>query len=211
MNLVCVQYGCGFSAPDNWINYDSSPTLRFEKLPFIRHLYVRQSTVKKGLFPRNILYGDIIKGLPLEKNSVDRLYCSHVLEHLSYKDCLTALENSYYYLKPGGIFRLVLPDLSEVIQSYLNDNSVDASHHLMKSSYLGKETRPRTFKQFIFEWFSNAGHLWLWDEKAMNKALVECGFSSVKRAFFEDNKDSAFNSVEEKHRWSGCLGFEVIK
>ena len=28
-----VQFGCGFSAPEGWINYDSSPTLRFEKLP----------------------------------------------------------------------------------------------------------------------------------------------------------------------------------
>ena len=71
--LICVQYGCGFSAPENWINYDSSPTLRFEKMPLIGTLYTRRSKDKQNRFPKNVLYGDIIKGLPHKENTVDRL------------------------------------------------------------------------------------------------------------------------------------------
>ena len=81
----------------------------------------------------------------------------------------------------------------------------------MRSSHLGKETRPKTLKHFIFSWLSNASHLWLWDEKAMYKALKDCGFSSVRRATFTEKKESPFNDVETKQRWERCLGFEVIK
>ena len=30
-----VQYGCGLSDPEGWKNFDSSPTLRLQKLPLI--------------------------------------------------------------------------------------------------------------------------------------------------------------------------------
>ena len=36
-----VQYGCGFDAPDGWINYDASPTLFFERIPVLGRLYTK--------------------------------------------------------------------------------------------------------------------------------------------------------------------------
>ena len=53
-----VQYGCGLSAPVGWQNFDASPTLRLQKIPLIGKL------VRKVDFPSNVLYGDIVKGLP---------------------------------------------------------------------------------------------------------------------------------------------------
>jgi hypothetical protein len=35
MAPVYVQYGCGFSVGKDWLNFDSSPTLRVERLPII--------------------------------------------------------------------------------------------------------------------------------------------------------------------------------
>lgn len=93
-----VQYGCGHSAPKEWVNFDVSPTLRIQKTPIIGLL------VKKKLnttFPSNVLYGDIIKGLPIEDNTCDGLYCSHTLEHLALDEFRIALKNSYRILKKG--------------------------------------------------------------------------------------------------------------
>ena len=56
-----VQYGCGWSAPKEWRNFDASLTLRFERLPLIGHLY----TKNESRFPGNVEYGDIVKGLPI--------------------------------------------------------------------------------------------------------------------------------------------------
>ena len=44
-----VQYGCGLSAPAGWMNFDASPTLRFERSP-IGFLYTRN----RERFPRNV-------------------------------------------------------------------------------------------------------------------------------------------------------------
>lgn len=107
---VYVQYGCGWSAPEAWLNFDSSPTLRFERLPLIGKLYTRNAR----RFPANVRYGDVVKGLPVADKSCDGIYASHVLEHLAFADFEKALTNTFRYLKPGGTFRLVVPDLMRV-------------------------------------------------------------------------------------------------
>ena len=38
MKKKYVQYGCGLSAPNEWINFDVSPTLRIQKIPIIGSL-----------------------------------------------------------------------------------------------------------------------------------------------------------------------------
>ena len=44
-----VQYGCGLSAPEEWINFDASLTLKRERIPIAEKL-----TIKNGhRFPAN--------------------------------------------------------------------------------------------------------------------------------------------------------------
>lgn len=92
------------------------------------------------------MYGDIVKGLPLPPSCAAAVYCSHVLEHLSLEDFRTALLSTLSMLVPGGIFRLVLPDLEHEVRRYLHSESADAAMDFMCSTYLGHETRPRGFK-----------------------------------------------------------------
>ena len=108
MTKIYVQYGCGLSAPKEWANFDISPTLRIQNIPILGPIFKDKLNT---IFPKNALYGDIIKGLPVNDNSCDGLYCSHTLEHISLNDFRKALINSYKILKPGGIFRCVVPDL----------------------------------------------------------------------------------------------------
>ncbi len=53
-----VQYGSGFCNPDNWINFDASPTLKFQRFPLFGKL------VRREKFPDSIRFGDITKKLP---------------------------------------------------------------------------------------------------------------------------------------------------
>src|SRR5262249_19742413 len=77
-----VQFGAGLSAPDGWLNYDASPRLFLERLPLIGPLYRR----RKGHFPTGVQFGNILTGLDLPSGSCQGIYCSHVLEHLSFED-----------------------------------------------------------------------------------------------------------------------------
>jgi hypothetical protein len=80
MNRRYVQYGCGLCAPSEWVNFDASPMLRIQKTLLPGTLLRRQLNV---IFPSNVRYGDIEKVLPIQENSCDGIYCSHVLEHFS--------------------------------------------------------------------------------------------------------------------------------
>lgn len=202
-----VQYGCGFSASSGWRNFDASPTLRFERLPLISRLYAKNASP----FPDNVEYGDIIRGLPVALKSCKGVYCSHVLEHLALTDCRIALLNTYKILQPGGIFRLVLPDLEFYLNQYQNDPSKDAAITFMRETSLGHEQRLRSLRQYLISLFGNSQHLWMWDYKSIKSELEVAGFVGIKRATYGDSADPYFNKVEHECRWNNCLGIECIR
>ena len=207
MNNQYVQYGCGWSAPRSWRNFDASPTLRFERIPFIGKLYTKNNS----RFPPNVEFGDIVCGLPILDNSCKGIYCSHILEHLSLEDFRSALKNTYKILEISGCFRLVLPDLEYSIKQYIDNQSIDASLMFMRETFLGKEKRSRGLKSFISEWFGNSQHLWMWDYKSISQELQDAGFIDTRRAKFGDFTDLMFKDVEEEGRWLNCLGVECKK
>ncbi|WP_431860967.1 class I SAM-dependent methyltransferase [Azospirillum sp.] len=197
---VRVQYGCGWSVQAGWQNFDASPTLRFEKLPLIGRLYVKNAAP----FPDGARFGDIVKGLPFPDSTVDCVYASHVLEHLSYQDCRRALRNTYRMLKPGGTFRLVVPDLQWRAAAYLQALAAgdrQAATAFMRSTLLGVEERPRGLFGWLGMLFGNSAHLWMWDEASLTDALKEAGFATVRRCRFGDADIADFAMVEEKSRF----------
>lgn len=82
--MVAVQYGSNDNLLDGWINF------------------------------RNETDGDITKPLAFEDNSVDRILLSHVLEHVHVQDGYRFLRETHRILKPGGVIRVIVPDLDKV-------------------------------------------------------------------------------------------------
>jgi SAM-dependent methyltransferase len=190
------------------LNFDASPTLRFERLPLVGALYSKNG----ARFPSNVRIGDIAKGLPIGPQSCICVYCSHVLEHLSLADFKAALLNTHRILKPGGTFRLVVPDLEAAARSYVGNPADDAAATFLKQTCLGEETRPRGFRSFVVSWLGNSRHLWMWDYKSIKAELENAGFVQVRRAFFGDSSDPMFKKVEDESRWADdCLGVESKK
>jgi SAM-dependent methyltransferase len=211
MQPIYAQYGCGLCAPDTWLNFDSSPTLRLQKTPVLNILLRRRLNV---IFPDNVKYGDIVTGLPLPDNSLDGIYCSHVLEHLSLEDCRTALRNTYRLLKPGGIFRCVLPDLEYGARKYLaalDKGDKEAAHEFIEiDTMLGLKTRPRSIGGRLAHAWGNSKHLWLWDYPSLASELARTGFTKIRRCDFNDGPE-IFKAVELEGRFINCLAIECFK
>ncbi len=206
-----VQYGCGLSAPKEWTNFDVSPTLKIQKTPFIGALLKRKLKVS---FPSNVLYGDIIKGLPIEADSCDGLYCSHTLEHLSLNDFRKALTNSYSLLKKGGIFRCIVPDIEYLARHYiteLDSGNKIASLSFIEGTLMGIKERPRRLKNFISSFFGNSHHLWMWDKQSLSEELKKVGFKEIRVCNFNDSKDEMFKFVEDKGRFENAVALECVK
>jgi len=212
MNKSYIQYGAGLSAPKEWVNFDASPTLRIQKTPVLKTLLKSQLKVT---FPDNVVYGDIVKGLPLADNSCDGAYCSHTLEHLSLNDFKTALRNTLRVLKPGGIFRCVVPDLEFCARQYIaaldkGDNTASL-RYIGHDTLLGIEDRPKGLKAFASSFFGNSHHLWMWDYLSLADQLSKAGFTRIRRAYFNDSPDEMFKSIEEESRFINALAIECYK
>jgi SAM-dependent methyltransferase len=204
---IYVQFGCGWSAPQTWRNFDSSPTLRFERMPILGKLYTKNAT----RFPENAEYGDIVKGLPFKLNSCDVIYSSHVLEHLALDDFRIALRNTYHLLKPGGVFRFVVPDLRASAEKYLGSNDPLAAHNFMQDTYLGVKTRPKGVAGLVTSWLGNSSHLWMWDFNSLQYELGNAGFIDIKHCQFGDSSDPLFKDVEDRERFTDAVAVEARK
>lgn len=207
-----VQYGCGKSAPHNWINFDISPTLRLEKLPFLGNLFVRKEW---GAYPKNVKVGDILKGLPgIKKETCDAVYCSHVLEHLPYYDIQTALRNTYDILKKDAIFRCVVPDMEFLVNHYLDGKSKGdktACHRLVAGTLMTYQTKPNSLSEKLSKYFGHSKHQWNYDYISLSTELEKAGFKEIRRANFNDSENKDFLDVEDFGRFHVCLAIECRK
>jgi SAM-dependent methyltransferase len=210
-NGVYLQYGCGWDAPDGWLNFDASPSLRVERIPFIGKSLSALLKGNSAPFPDNVQYGDIIRGLPVEAQSCDGVYCSHILEHLSLEDFRIALDSTNKLLKSGGIFRFVLPDLAFYIREYQASDSPTAALDFMRSSGIGEPHRNRGLRGLAKEILGNSRHRWMWDYPSMEAELKSAGFTHIRRAEFGDSVDPRFREAERRERWENGLGGECKK
>jgi len=205
ISMQMINFGCGLSVAQGWKNFDASPTLRLQRLPIFGR--VAQSLIKPN-FPSEAMFGDIVRGLPVSGASVDRVYCSHVLEHLALDDFRKALAEVRRVLKPAGVFRGVLPDLEREARAYLADPGGDACSSFMRSTYLGVSARSRGLAGLARSFLGNSHHLWMWDYKGINAELANAGFVNIRRAEYRDSSHDEFKAVEDRDRWETSLGFE---
>lgn len=63
---------------------------------------------------------DLGRGLPLPDQSCDAVYSSHVIEHFDRPGASRFLGECRRVLRPGGIVRLVAPDLEGITRAYLS-------------------------------------------------------------------------------------------
>jgi hypothetical protein len=204
---IYVQYGCGSCAFEGWRNFDSSPTLWFERLPLIGRLY----TKNEKRFATNIEYGNIVRGLPIVSASCAGVYACHVLEHLALDEFRIALRNTYEMLSAGGIFRLIVPDLEAQTRHYLNSSEATAAHEFMRYTFLGVEKKPKGLREIIVDRYSGGKHLFMWDFKALEYELASAGFVNIRKASINDSDCPMMRGIESESRYEGAVAVECCK
>jgi SAM-dependent methyltransferase len=209
-----LNIGCGDVSPAEWENIDASLSLRISKIPLIGH--ITSSLIKNHRWSNLVQYGDLVKGLPQKKGKCKLIFACHMLEHLSIEDFNHAMQNAYTCLKPGGVFRVIVPDLEQYINAYkiyradetLSDK---AAHEFMIKSWLGHRGRRNRFSLRLTEGFSNSRHQWMWDEPSLKAAFIQHGFQNVRRCYYGDWPDAHFALVEKEGNYVNAVGIEGIK
>jgi predicted SAM-dependent methyltransferase len=90
-----LNLGCGVRRHPEWTNVDLVPA------------------------GRDVIAADLRQPLPFEAGSFESVYAAHVLEHLAPIEAARLLAEARRLLAPGGIVRIVVPDLEGIARAYL--------------------------------------------------------------------------------------------
>jgi hypothetical protein len=107
-------------------------------------------------------------------------------------------------LRPGGLFRLVVPDLQWRAARYVRSAAIEdpnAADTFMQACSLGRKATPRGFMAWISSCFGNSAHLWMYDFSALKMLLEDTGFVGVRRCELGDCDDPKFALVEDPDRF----------
>lgn len=67
----------------------------------------------------HVIAYDLTRGIPYDNESFEVVYHSHLLEHFPKNFAETFLYECHRVLAPGGIIRVVVPDLEQIVHQYL--------------------------------------------------------------------------------------------
>lgn len=110
---LMLNLGCGERTHPEWVNIDFSLRARLRSVPLVRRLF-------GGPNPPGYVNHDLRKGIPVASASADVVYTSHVLEHLEPEHAAPFLREAHRALRPGGVIRVVVPDLESAARAYLD-------------------------------------------------------------------------------------------
>jgi SAM-dependent methyltransferase len=211
-----LNLGCGLRTHPSWINVDGSWNARLAKHPFVRKTLSSLRILPTGqaevVWSRDIFVHDIRKPLPFADASADAVYASHVLEHLYREQGHQLIRESLRVLIPGGVVRIVVPDLHTIVREYLGDRpsgEVPSSEKALPPGDLFNERllmrRPSPPKNNlilrIYEiWQDFHSHKWIYDEQSLSSLLRSVGFADVVRREYAESLIPNITDVEDPSR-----------
>lgn len=141
------------------------------KLPFIGLHNINESQFTNNYH----IFHDVSKPMPLKDNSVDIIQSEDVMEHIEFnllKDCLNDM---YRVLKPGGIFRLSMPDYN--CDLLKNRSEKDSKGNIIFDKGGGGDY------DFLNKKVINGGHVWFPVYSSVKSLLESTKFPNNKINF----------------------------
>jgi ubiquinone/menaquinone biosynthesis C-methylase UbiE len=116
-----------------------------------------------------------------DDNSIDLIYASHILEHITRVEYTDVLTKWYNLLKSDGILRIAVPDIEKVFQHYQNNGDL------------------RQLRGFLWGGQSHGFnyHYCGWDFKTLEEDLLKIGFSEIKRYEWRETEHSDIDDFSQ--------------
>jgi len=224
-----LHLGCGLMAPQTWLNVDGSRNAWLAQRPVLRSIARTFGLVPKYAdavkWPTNVLIHDIRKPLPWADGTFTAVYASHVLEHMYLGQARRLLKECYRVLRPGGVVRMVVPDLRACVEDYLSKRRVeeyegkasglDGAGDVLNRRLLFHDLEPAGGRGVIryYNLVNNFHHhKWMYDEETLGARLAEAGFKEIGRKGYGESRIEGVIDVERRDRVEGGnLAVEGVK
>lgn len=137
------------------------------------------------------LFWDLRNGIPFPSNSVKEIYCSHFLEHLSFREGQTMLKEFYRVLSKDGRLRVAVPNARLYVDTYLEGGG---KKQLITYKDAFNDTTPIDYLNYMG--YMNGVHKYMFDIENLIKRISLSGFKNVSERSFEDDIDIKFREFE---------------
>ncbi len=203
--VTVLNLGCGYQTSERCTNIDWSLPVRMKGSVVGRMvaplILTGERRTAYDAMDGEVMRHNLKKGIPFPDQSVDGVYHSHLLEHLDRDVVPSFLAEVKRVLKPGGVHRIVVPDLEFEARRYVD--SLDAAlrgdvtpedHganlHLLIEQMVRKESWGTSQRTGFRRWSENAilgdarkrgeTHQWMYDQVTLPAALMKAGFVDPK-------------------------------
>lgn len=164
--------GCGSIIASGYLNIDDSPLAN--KYNFLNHRIYELSEIPDSY----IMKYDLSQGIPAQHNSLQRIYHSHFLEHLTRDQGLKFLKDCFYSLSSGGVMRFAIPDFYLWCRNYI-ENKEDFFQWYRNKFLSNDEYHFKTRAQIFTGMLYNHGHQMAYDFESLSWLLEKIGFKKV--------------------------------
>jgi SAM-dependent methyltransferase len=173
-----LNWGCGEWVVPGWVNSD----------------------LKGG---EGVIACDIREGLPFEDASFDYVVSIHALPELAYPELAPALRELRRVLKPRGVLRLGLPDLTRSYEAYRRG---DRDYFLIPD-----DERTTVGGKFVTQvlWYGYSRTIFV--PGFIEELLVSAGFSNVQHVAFRETRSPFPEIVQLDNREFESLFIEGTK
>ena len=167
-----------------WLNYDNSPVVRLATWPLAIRTLAATGVINAGhaefaafCLRNGVRHANAVSHIPHAGGSVDALYSSHMIEHLDRREAREFLAECRRVLKPGGILRIVVPDLRITVDDYVTKGNADVFlDHLQLEL-----DKPHGFRGHLRNILvGGRNHHWLYDGRSISSLIARSGFDDVR-------------------------------
>lgn len=200
--MLVLNLGCGYQTSERCTNIDWSVPIRLKGSRLGRRIapLVLDGERRRAYdaIAGEVLRHDLRKGIPFADGVADAVYHSHLLEHLDRDAVPGFLAEVKRVLKPGGIHRIVVPDLEVDARAYvasleaaLAGKESAADHEQAVRVLIEQMVRREAYwtaqRTGVRRKVENAvlgdarkrgeTHQWMWDRVSLPAELLAAGFT----------------------------------
>lgn len=171
--IKMLQIGAGTTLLEGWLSTDIRP-LR-----------------------REIIFLDATEPFPFENDTFDYVFSEHMIEHISYDDGLSMLQECQRVLKPSGKIRIATPNIENIVGLYSRQESeFDQEYIKWAIDRFMKDTKSYHKSFVVNNFFRGFGHQFIYDPVTLQDAMEKVGFIQVKRYTPGESDDKILCGIE---------------
>lgn len=199
-----LNLGCGHVTPAGWVNVDYFIGARLVSNPLGR-VFNRIIRPTRHAWSSDIHIHDLRRPLPWSDGTVQTIYSSHSLEHLTLEAGQRLLRECHRVLQPDGIIRIVVPDLSHFVDLY-RKGDIQSVDFLDRLSVFAEMPGDGRLKKLLAP-YVRFPHKCMYDSNGLISELTAAGFNAADRPAF----DSGIDRINDVERADGTVGAVIVE